>query len=260
MQDGSGSNGSGVEIKLDDAGIKIEKDKTYSADEVTNLITDAIKKGATISKNQLQDTIKKKTEEVVQAKADADTKKLEAETIKKENDDLQKKILDKENEVKTLADKSKDADEAKKELNELKTKQSDTEKKLTVMEEAGAQAIKKANDLETSIQKERMDRYKEQLITKANGRIIAEMVIGSTVEELEKSAEGAKKAYEKNENDIRGKFKLPSEEDEKKAKEEEGKPITVNKIDPTDMNAVNAWKKDRKKIIQDVYRKEGFDV
>jgi len=160
---------------LEDEKVKglVEELLNKQKEEFKKLLDDEKKKIANTEKSKLYDTLEqhKKSELELKGKLsayekDEQSKKQAEEEKRKEDMDLKERLAEHEIEVEKIKNRSAEMIKAvedgyKKELN--------------------------ARDL---------DIHKQSLIASANGRIIPEMVSGSTKEEIEDSVEKAKKKYE----------------------------------------------------------------
>ena len=221
--------------------IKIDSKKTYSTEEVNNLINDAIKKGANISKNQFQNNITSLKEKVNTFEAEKaellkqleSKSKVETEKVTEEKNELEKKLA---------------------EINEQAKINSE---KLKVMEDEAVRAITEVTELQKSLAKERLDKQKAELIAEAKGKIIAELVTGDTVEELKASATLAKKKYDELHTQLRKELGIPTETEKKDGNKE----VVINPIKSVkDTLSISEWEKVSKEIKDRVYRNNGFNI
>lgn len=207
------------EITPTTVGLTVQKDKTYSSDEVDKLLAEAVRKGAVTSKNQLNKELEKLRGEV-------------------------KDLRNKSNETKSTADV-----EALALLN----------KKVEVLEEALTKQVVQNETLVKSVEQERLDNFKREIVAKAQGRIISELVTGNTKEELEASAKIAMEKFEKIEEELRRKHNLPTEQQKKDEETQSAIKTEVAVLAPTPVNQ-REWKAKRAEIAAKLYREAGVKV
>lgn len=220
------------------ADLPIDETKTYTAKELEEHVTKATRSGFSIAKNQLNDNITKL--------------KSKVGTLESEKIALDSKVA----ELVKAGDTEKAKEEQAK-VDELKKELDLTAKKLEVMEDAGAKAIKEVQTLRGEITKKELDNYRLKKISEAGGDIIPELVSGNTVEEIDASVAVAKKKHEEYEASLRKKLNIPAE---KKKEQEEDKEIPIPDVALTNKASVKDWEKDRAQITADVYRQHGFEI
>jgi len=193
---------------------KVEKGKTYTAEETEKLINDAVKAGAVTAKNQLHDEIDKlkgdikATEEAI--KRDPESSKLKGENI------------------------------------ELSAK-------LKILEEEITKVVVKGEQLEQSLIQKDLDAYKKKVIETAKGKIVPEIVSGTTEAEIDASAELAVKKYEEYSEKVRKDYNLPKVPD--KSVEEGAGEVTVERIDPRNPASIKAWEAKKKETTDAIWKK-----
>lgn len=203
---------------------KVEKDKTYSADEVQKIIDNAVQGGQKIAKEQLYDEIDRLKEKVKVVNDQLKTNKVEPAEIQK-----------------------------------LVEEKSLYEKKVSALEESVVSSGKKLEQLESDLKQKELDTYKLQKINSAEGKIINEMVSGNTKEEIDASIEKAKAKYVDLQNELRQKFNLPTEsvegsKPENKVVEKINIPRLKGKAD------LSSWSADREKYLKMVYEPLGLKL
>ncbi len=208
----------------------INKDKKeYSLDEVNNLVIEATKKGAKITKDQLYSEI----------------------------DKLKVKVKEATDTIKSLKEKT-DGDKSA-ELSAIEQEKALLLEKLKIIEDKAVEAISTSNKLKSDIEKERINSYISKRIMDEKGKLIAGMVKGNTKEEVEASIVEAKAEYEKIENGIKERLNLPAEptpDIDNDGNPIEPKPISVNRIENT--SDLRDYSKKRDNILKQVYAEHGL--
>lgn len=201
---------------------KVEPNKSYTAEEAQKFIDDAIKAGQNIAKGQLYPEITKL--------------KAKVETL---DSNIQGKV-----------------DPA--ELEKLSAEKEVTVKKLTALEDAYIASKQQLDGLETQLRTEKLESYKQKKIASSDGKIIPELVVGNSTEEIDTSIEKAKVKYAEIQNELRQKYNLPTEVDVKKKENEQEEKIVINRLGTK--ADLGKWELQRKDLLKEVYGKYGVNV
>jgi len=200
---------------------KVEVNKSYSSVETQKLIDEAIQAGQKIAKGQLYPEIQKLKDKV------------------------------------SVLDSTMHGQVSQEELAKLATEKAETVQKLGALEEAYVDTRKQIDGLTTQLHEEKLETYKQKKIAGADGKIIPELVVGNSQEEIDTSIEKAKVKYSEIQEELRKKYNLPTEVVPKKESEEEEK-ISIPRINKkTDLSK---WSQEREKYLKDVYGKYNIQV
>ena len=205
--------------------LNIKKEDNYTGDQVSKLLKEVGKNASVTSKNQLYSEIsrlKGKLKEVSESKSTVSNEEKE----KLEN-----------------------------EKSELKTQ-------IKVLEDAVVEVTNQFKDYKENDTKEKLADYRAEKIKQAGGKIVEEMVVGNSREEIDAAFDKAKEKYKEVEEGVRKNLKLPSldEEKEKKEKEEKEPPKPIERLDVSNPQALTDYKRNRKTVLDDVYKRAGFPV
>lgn len=201
---------------------KVEPNKSYTAEEAQKFIDDAIKAGQNIAKGQLYPEITK-----LKAKVD---------------------VLDSSMQGKVNPE----------ELEKLVAEKTETTKKLTALEDAYVSSKQQLDGLENQLKTEKLESYKQKKIASSDGKIIPELVVGNSTEEIDISIEKAKVKYAEIQNELRQKYNLPTEVETKKVNNVQEEKIEIPRLGS---NAdLGKWESQRKDLLKKVYGPYGLKV
>lgn len=242
--------------KNDDVNIQVTPktvatDKTYSAEEVNNLLAENTRNTTKTVKDQLYPEIKRSKDKVTEL----NSKLKDLETQKPKNAEDQKKIDDEK------ASLNSQLESAKTENEQLTTK-------LKALEDVTVDAVNRLNELDTKLSEKDLSEYRLQKINdvRANGdNLVESLVTGKTKEEIDASVEKAKTEYSNIVDGVRKNLNLPSTAEEKQTqqkqeqqKEEQEKLNNVTRI--ATPNDFKNWKGTRDEILKHAYRQAGVNV
>lgn len=201
---------------------KVEPNKNYTAEEAQKFIDDAIKAGQNIAKGQLYPEITKL--------------KAKVETL---DSNIQGKV-------------------SPEELEKLSAEKEATVKKLTALEDAYVASKQQLDGLETQLKTEKLESYKQKKIASTDGKIIPELVVGNSTEEIDTSIEKAKVKYAEIQSELRQKYNLPTEVEIKKKESEIEEKINIPRLGTK--ADLGKWESQRKDLLKEVYGRYGLNV
>jgi chromosome segregation ATPase len=227
---------------------EIEKKDSYSKDEVDNLLKEASKNGAQqgvkIAKEQLYPEIDRLKEKIKESSTKMSELQSQIPSTVEEKQKLEKEKTD-------LAT----------ELAQTKTSLNDAQSKLNAVESTALDAIDQVKNLSTKLDAKELSEFRLQKIAEANGKIIPEMVTGSSKEEIEASVEKAKTKYSDLVEGVRKNLNLPSVDEQTKIEEQNKENSEVPEVtrikEKTDFTT---WKGNREEMRRKLYRSYGVDV
>jgi len=88
--------------------------------------------------------------------------------------------------------------------------------------------------------------------------IIPELVVGNSTEEIDTSIEKAKVKYAEIQNELRQKYNLPTEVENKKIENEQEEKINIPRLGSK--ADLGKWESQRKDLLKEVYGKYGLNV
>lgn len=201
--------------------LKINKDNTYTGEQVSQLLKEVGKNSGTTAKNQLYGEINRLKNKVSELTKDKSTTSTE-------------------------------------EKEKIETEKSELKAQIKVLEDAVVEVTEKFDNYKSESTKEKLADYRASKIKEVDGKLVEEMVTGNTKEEIDASIEKAKAKFKEVEENVRKRLKVPSVDEEKTTEETEKKPVVIERLDVSDDRAVKEYKQNRKKILDDVYRRAGF--
>lgn len=242
--------------KNDDVNIQVTpktvaSDKTYSAEEVNNLLAENTRNTTKTVKDQLYPEIKRSKDKVT----DLNNKLKELETQKPKNADEQKKVDDEKANLQT-------------QLETAKAENAQLNTKLKALEDVTVDAVNRLNELDSKLSEKDLSEYRLQRINDVRSKgdnLVDSLVVGKTKEEIDASVEKAKAEYSNIVDGVRKSMKLPSVAEEQETqqqnaqkKEEQEKLAKVTRI--ATPNDFKNWKGTRDEILKSAYRSAGVNV
>lgn len=230
-----------VDLKVEPKKVEVDDpNKKFTIDEVNKLLQDATQSGVQIAKQQLYPEIER-----LKGKLKENT-----ENLKK----IKKITPETEAEKKALAEEK---ERLAKELTASKTQLTDANSKLKTVEDTALDAINQVNILKDDLAKKEVESYKLQKIAESGGEIIPEMVVGSTIEEIDKSVVKAKEKYLNVLESVRKDLNLPKVPPKEKVEggSPEEKPEIKRLAKQSDFSD---WKGSREDLRKKLYSSYGF--
>ncbi len=226
----------------------IEVKDTYTKEEVDALLKDASKNGAQqgvkIAKEQLYPEIERQKDKVKE---------------------LNTKMADLQNQIPTTVEEKQQLEKEKTdlatELTQTKTQLTDAQTKLKAVEDTALDAIDQVKSLSTKLDEKDVNEYRLGKINEAKGKIVAEMVTGSTKEEIDASIEKAKEKYNSIVGEVRQDLNLPTVEKQQEIEEQQKQETEVPEINRLEKTTdFSNWKGSREEIRKKLYRSYGVEV
>lgn len=232
-----------VDLNIKSKSIQIDApNKKFSIDEVNKLIQEATQSGVQIAKQQLYSEIDR-----LKGKLKENT-----ENLKK----IEKTAPETEAEKKALLEEK---EKIVKELADSKTQLTDANNKLKKVEDTAIDAITQVNSLRDSLAKKEIESYRLQKIAESEGKLIPEMVAGSTIEEIDKSVEKAKEKYLNVLESVRKDLNLPKvplkEKIEGVSPDEK---LEIKRL--AKQSDFSDWKGSREEVRRKIYASHGFKI
>lgn len=176
---------------------KVEKDKTYTPEDIQKMVNDAVEAGG----------------------------KIKGEQLYKEIERLKEKV--KTNSEKVVTDPA--------EVERLKNEQATNVAKLSVLETEFIKAQGELNTLKEELTTEKLESYKATKVAQAEGKLIPELVTGKTKEEIDASIELSKAKFTELHAKIRESYGLPKEVST--PKEDNEKPIEIKRLEKNEVGS-----------------------
>lgn len=196
---------------------KVEKDRTYTPEDIQKLVNDAVEAGSKIKGEQLYKEIER-----LKLKVQANSDKVVTDPV---------------------------------EVEKLKVEQANNLAKLSVLETEFVKSQGELNNLKSELSKEKLESYKAGKIASAEGKLIPELVSGSTKEEIDASIELSKAKYAELHAKIRESAGLPKEV--KTPSEDNEQPIEIKRLEKND---IASWEKNRDALLKEVYGAHGLKI
>jgi hypothetical protein len=218
----------------------------YSPDEVQSMLAEAVKQGAKISKDQLH-------KEIDNARDNA--RKLQEKVTALEQ--AQKDAV--------TAQSKQEADD---QASAMRAELEKVTNKMAALEDAYVSQNAKLEETTARLQKEKLATYAQQKVAEANGRIIAEMVHGNSVKEIDDAAAKAKAKFDEIEAGLKQSLKLPGatqghdgkKENEQQADNDEGDVTIIERAEIKSFADREQYKNKRAELMKRVYAEAGFPV